>query len=433
MTNIERATKLAAKPRPKPPNPSAEIVPFPASASTRPTGGAGRLPTEVIARLGLDTEQVFHVAYRSLHADGAGWGCHPRKMAAAVRSGYSRSVFQRTQRSLIEKGLIKREQGKRKGPGRGRGYAIDSLTFQNPEAAYVAIDRSLFDGSRTPKEIACFLHLKARGKRLAEPWHIEQLMQASRPTANDVLGALSEAGLITNYGTQNSPLWGVSGLKSPTFKKPTRTHPMGSSRQSFPHAYISQHKSEGKWAVGTRERVAFALLLYTGQRRSDVVAMTWQHIIDGRISVMPEKTKRSTRKRLRIRLHPQLAKALEEWPKRHISILTTTFGKPFSPAGFGSWMADRIAAAGLPDHCVTHGLRKGSRASPRRGWMPSTRDHGDHGPHEPERGAAIHRRGGSSAPGGCRHRKTNSEQRIPNLSPRFGKTAKNESRINVRF
>jgi hypothetical protein len=31
----------------------------------------------------------------------------------------------------------------------------------------VVIDRSLFDGSRTPKEIDCFLHLKARVKRLA--------------------------------------------------------------------------------------------------------------------------------------------------------------------------------------------------------------------------------------------------------------------------
>jgi hypothetical protein len=252
MTTTERASKSAEKLRARPANPSAQIVQFP--ASMRPTGGAGRLPTAVITRRGLDPEQIFHVAYRSLHIDGAGWGCHPRKMAAAVRSGYSRSVFQKTQRSLIEKGLIKREQGKRKRPGRGRGYAVDTLTFENPEAAYVVIDRSLFDGSRTPKEIACFLHLKARGRRLAEPWQIEQLMQASRPTINAVLAALSDVGLVDNYGTAQAPQWGVSGCKNPTFKKTARkkssfkrashTHPLGSSRQSVPHTSVSQHKND---------------------------------------------------------------------------------------------------------------------------------------------------------------------------------------------
>ena len=57
-------------------------------------------------------------------------------------------------------------------------------------------------------------------------------------------------------------------------------------------------------------------------------------------------------------LHPELSAALAAWAKTHVSILTTSFGKPFSAAGFGSWMSDKIAAAGLPDRCVTHGLRK---------------------------------------------------------------------------
>jgi integrase len=130
-------------------------------------------------------------------------------------------------------------------------------------------------------------------------------------------------------------------------------------------------KFEERWPLGTCQRTAFALLLYTGQRRSDVAAMTWQHIAVGdkgvrRISVLPEKTKKKTRKRLRIRLHPELDKALAAWPKRHVSILTTTFNKPFAKAGFGNYMADAIRQAGLPcgpkvpkaDRCVTHGLRK---------------------------------------------------------------------------
>jgi hypothetical protein len=254
MPTQERVGKPAANRRSNPPNRSAEIVPFPATGSPRPTGGSGRLPTKMITRRGLNPEEIFHLAYRSLHADGAGWGCHPRKMAASVRSGYSRGVFQRTQRSLIGKGLMNRKQSNRKCPGRGRGYAVDKLTFENPETAYVVINRSLFDGSRTPKEIACFLHLKARGKRLAEPWHIERLMQASRPTVNALLTALSGTGLVENYATPECPEWGVAGCKNPTFNKTTRkkttfkrtahTRPLEPSRQSVPHTNVSQHKSE---------------------------------------------------------------------------------------------------------------------------------------------------------------------------------------------
>jgi integrase len=39
-------------------------------------------------------------------------------------------------------------------------------------------------------------------------------------------------------------------------------------------------------------------------------------------------------------------------------MLTTASNKPFSTAGYGNMMADAIAAAGLPDRCVLHGLRK---------------------------------------------------------------------------
>src|SRR5262249_50247167 len=40
------------------------------------------------------------------------------------------------------------------------------------------------------------------------------------------------------------------------------------------------------------------------------------------------------------------------------AILRTAFGEPFTSNGFGNFMADKIAAAGLPQRCVTHGLRK---------------------------------------------------------------------------
>src|SRR5262249_12569701 len=70
--------------------------------------------------------------------------------------------------------------------------------------------------------------------------------------------------------------------------------------------------------------------------------------------------------RLTIRLHPELQVILRHWPQSHIAILTTVFGKPFSVAGFGNMMADAIKAAGLPDRCVPHGLRKAAHGHAQR-------------------------------------------------------------------
>lgn len=111
---------------------------------------------------------------------------------------------------------------------------------------------------------------------------------------------------------------------------------------------------EEKWPIGTRERLAFALLLYTGQRRSDVVKMSWRDIKGRAIRVVQQKTGA----KIWVPLHSDLRAVLDTAPRQHISILTTYQGKPFSAAGFGNWMAASIEAAGLPDECVTHGLRK---------------------------------------------------------------------------
>jgi integrase len=111
---------------------------------------------------------------------------------------------------------------------------------------------------------------------------------------------------------------------------------------------------EARWPKGTRQRTAFALFLYTGQRRSDVVRMAWTDLKGDAIKIIQQKTGA----KLTIRLHPELQEILRHWPRSHIPILTTVFGKSFSVAGFGNMMADAIRAAGLSARCVSHGLRK---------------------------------------------------------------------------
>lgn len=110
---------------------------------------------------------------------------------------------------------------------------------------------------------------------------------------------------------------------------------------------------EAHWPHGSRERLALALLLYTGQRRSDVVRMGRQHIKDGSIRVVQQKTGAD----LWIPLHAALKAEIEAAPKDHLCLLTTQYGEPFSPAGFTNRFHQWAKDAGLSD-CTPHGLRK---------------------------------------------------------------------------
>jgi integrase len=63
-----------------------------------------------------------------------------------------------------------------------------------------------------------------------------------------------------------------------------------------------------------------------------------------------------------IPLHPQLEASIEAAPSGHLSFLTTEFGRPFTPAGFGNWFRDQCDQANLR-HCSAHGLRKATVAA----------------------------------------------------------------------
>lgn len=111
---------------------------------------------------------------------------------------------------------------------------------------------------------------------------------------------------------------------------------------------------ERRWKSGTRERLALALLLYTAQRRSDVVRMGRQHIKNDLIAVTQQKTGT----KLLIPIHPALAAELRHVPKDQLTFLQTSKGAPFMPAGFTNWFFERAQSAGLPKGCSPHGLRK---------------------------------------------------------------------------
>lgn len=127
------------------------------------------------------------------------------------------------------------------------------------------------------------------------------------------------------------------------------------SRRSTSHRSAASgiRRFEERHPVGSKARLAMALMLYTGQRRSDAVRMGWQHVEGGRITVVQRKTGA----RQKIPLHPRLAEILANTPRDNMTFLVTSAGKPFTPAGFGNWFREQCDAAKLP-HCSAHGLRK---------------------------------------------------------------------------
>jgi integrase len=115
---------------------------------------------------------------------------------------------------------------------------------------------------------------------------------------------------------------------------------------------------EGTHPIGTKARLAFALILYTGLRRSDVVKVGRQHIHDGVLSIDQGKTEGGEEAHLEIPVHPKLIEIVDATPTIGVkTFLVTHLGKPYSPAGFGNWFRELCDAAGCSD-ISAHGGRK---------------------------------------------------------------------------
>jgi len=112
---------------------------------------------------------------------------------------------------------------------------------------------------------------------------------------------------------------------------------------------------EAHHPVGTKPRLALALLLYTAQRRSDVVRMGRQHIRNGAFIVKQQKTGTELPP---IPVLPRLQAVLDATPGEHLTFLVTATGKPYGPNHFSESFREWCDAAGLPKNCSAHGLRK---------------------------------------------------------------------------
>jgi integrase len=111
---------------------------------------------------------------------------------------------------------------------------------------------------------------------------------------------------------------------------------------------------ERRWPLGTRQRVWFDLLLYTGLRRGDAVRLGRQHVRNGVATIKTEKSGFTLEVTLPIL--PVLAETLKAGPCGELTFILGATGKPLEKRAFGKQF--RIACRSAGVRRSAHGLRK---------------------------------------------------------------------------
>jgi integrase len=139
-----------------------------------------------------------------------------------------------------------------------------------------------------------------------------------------------------------NPCLGVKGVK---YK--------GGTNHVWSEAEVDQF--EAAYPLGTRERLAYALMLYSGQRGVDVVKVGRQHTTTGSLSGIDAQ---KTGKAIKVWMLPVLQEAIDACNEKGdlTFLLDPNTGAPFNIERFGRWFRAACDKAGVPK-CTPHGLR----------------------------------------------------------------------------
>jgi len=130
---------------------------------------------------------------------------------------------------------------------------------------------------------------------------------------------------------------------------------LGEGFHSWTPAEIKQY--EQTHPIGTKARLAMALILLTAARREDAIRFGPQHIKDGRLRYTQAKNEHRKPNHMDIPIHPELGRIIAATaPSRHLTFLVNDNGRPFTTRHFTRVFRKWCDEAGLP-HCSAHGLR----------------------------------------------------------------------------
>ena len=207
--------------------------------------------------------------------------------------------------------------------------------------------RSLKQSSKQTYRAALEPLAKVHGHRTAKISHrqaakliadIGETKPAMANLTKRVLQALYKYG-VKNKWVDANPIIGIDPFK-------TGTH------HTWTEGELQTY--ERRWPVGTRQRLAYVLLLYSTQRVGDVAKMHRSDLVAGELHVIQQKTGAE----LYLPFVEEMQRALAAIPAKGLTLFTRDDGKPMTRAGLTRFMGQAIAEAGLPAKCVSHGLRK---------------------------------------------------------------------------
>ena len=176
--------------------------------------------------------------------------------------------------------------------------------------------------------------------------HLHRMMDKLAHSPNQANKLLRFLGMICRFAVARDivsvdPTTGLKKLKV-----------LGAGFKDWPESMIKKY--EACWPIGTKQRLAFDLALYTGQRRSDIAKMHRNHIDGDTIQVRQRKTDAY----LVIPLHPQLVSSIAATKGSGLFLLETRYAKPYTTKGFGGRFRTWALEAGIPKGYSLHGLRK---------------------------------------------------------------------------
>ncbi|UZW55952.1 tyrosine-type recombinase/integrase [Sphingobium sp. JS3065] len=219
-----------------------------------------------------------------------------------------------------------------------------SPDFLNPSERTRVVYRGVIERWRQSKP--------GKGKRYGEamvrdlePRHVEKMMADMLPhrTAANMLRKRLKA--LMQFAIRQ-------GMAKTNPVDPTRPFKVeGTGFHTWTENEIAAY--EAKHQLGTMARLAFDLLLFTGQRGGDVRLLGPGHVRDKRITLTQEKTGVT----VSLPVLPPLAASILATPSRAMVFIVNGHGRPFTRKGFGNKFRDWCDVAGLSE-CSAHGLRK---------------------------------------------------------------------------
>jgi integrase len=112
---------------------------------------------------------------------------------------------------------------------------------------------------------------------------------------------------------------------------------------------------EAYWPLGTRERLAYEILFWSGLRIGDAVRFGSPHVNKNGMGIIAtEKTGR--RAHVPVGKYPRLQAAIATGPVGELTFIAAANGRPMNKAAFSAWFGRAARAAGVPG--TAHGLRK---------------------------------------------------------------------------